>query len=96
MSKCRQANLHSDSLAENCKKASDKYPGYVGGIEERMSGASNEKQTAVGIQAIRLRPGWITGDVEQASIWTTTHHLEAAAEASAEISVSVQVGRCMS
>ncbi len=50
-----------------------------------------EQYVALAIEATRLRPRRTTGGTEHSYIWTTEHHLTAAAEASAETSVSLQV-----
>ena len=50
-----------------------------------------EQYVALAIEARRLRPRRTTGGTEHSYIWTTEHHLAAAAEALAETSVPLQV-----
>ena len=50
-----------------------------------------EQHVTFALETKGLRPRRTTGGTEHVYIWTTEHHLAAAAEASAEISVSLQV-----
>lgn len=50
-----------------------------------------KQYVALAIEATRLRPRRTTGGTEHSYIWTTEHHLAAAAEASAETSIPLQV-----
>ena len=49
------------------------------------------KQYVTNVRETKVRPRRTTGSLEVSHIWTTEHHLTAAAEASAETSVSLQV-----
>ena len=50
-----------------------------------------EQHVTLALETTGLRPRRTTGGTEHSYIWTTEHHLAAAAEATAETSVSLQV-----